>query len=134
MRSTPEWIGKTDDTPIPPRVQVRVFERYDGACQGCLRKLYPGDEWDCDHTIALINGGEHKESNLRPMCKECHRKKTAVDTREKSIAYRKRRKHIGVKLRKGKPLPGSRRSNIKITLHNGPVDRRTGEPLKRRGI
>ena len=29
-RSVPEWIGKTDDTPAPPRVRLRVLERCEG--------------------------------------------------------------------------------------------------------
>lgn len=108
-RAIPEWIGKSDDTAIPPRVKLRVFERYHGACQGCLRKLFPGDKWDCDHIVAICNGGENRESNLRPMCKTCHRRKTAEDVAEKAVAYRKRAKHVGI--RKPRTITRWRRFN-----------------------
>jgi 5-methylcytosine-specific restriction protein A len=31
-RSVAEWIGKTDNTPVPPRVKMRIFERHNGRC------------------------------------------------------------------------------------------------------
>jgi 5-methylcytosine-specific restriction enzyme A len=101
-RTLPEWIGKTSDTPVPPRVRVRVFDRYDGRCQcGCNRKILAGEKWDCEDTQAIINGGERRESNLKPWLAEHHPKKTAQDVAEKSRVYRKRSKHIGVDLRSG---------------------------------
>jgi 5-methylcytosine-specific restriction endonuclease McrA len=99
-----EWIGKTHDTPIPPRVRLRVFDRYGGICHLSNRRITPSDEWDCDHIIALINGGEHRESNLAPAIRDKHREKTAEDVRQKSITYRKRSKHLGIK-KKGSSIP-----------------------------
>lgn len=103
-RSVPEWIGKNADSPIPPRVRLRVFERFGGRCHLSGRQIRPGDDWDCDHIVALINGGEHRESNLAPAIKDKHREKTAEDVKEKSIVYRKRIKHLGVKKR-GSSIP-----------------------------
>ena len=94
-RSVPEWIGKTHDTPIPPRVRLRVFERDGGVCHLSGRKIRAGEEWDCDHITALINGGEHRESNLAPALRDKHREKTAEDVAEKSKVYRMRAKHLG---------------------------------------
>jgi 5-methylcytosine-specific restriction protein A len=65
-RSVPEWIGKTDDTPPPPRVRLRVFEAHNGKCHLTGRKIGPADQWDVDHVLALANGGENRESNLAP--------------------------------------------------------------------
>lgn len=96
-RSIPEWIGKTDDTPVPPRVRVRVFERYHGRCQcGCGRLIRAGERWDCEDTIAIINGGERREANLKPWLTEHHKGKTAKDVAEKAAVYRKKAKHLGV--------------------------------------
>lgn len=103
-RSVPEWIGKTHDSPIPPRVRLRIFERADGICHLSGRKIRPGDDWDCDHIVALVNGGEHRESNLAPAIRDKHREKTADDVREKSIVNRKRSKHLGIK-KKGSSIP-----------------------------
>lgn len=96
-RAVPEWIGKTDDAKVPPRVRVRIFEREGGKCHLSGRKIMPGEPWDLDHGVALINGGEHREKNLFPALREKHRKKTAQDVAEKSQVYRVKAKHLGVR-------------------------------------
>lgn len=96
-RALPEWIGKTPDSPAPPRVRARVFLAYDGRCHWSGRKIGPGDEWDLDHVRALINGGENRESNLAPILRgKSHKEKTAADVAEKSKVARIRAKHLGV--------------------------------------
>lgn len=94
-RSVPEWIGKTPDAKIPPRVRLRVFERHSGKCHLSGRKIMAGEPWDCDHIVALVNGGEHRESNLAPALRSKHREKTAEDVAVKSKTYRMRAKHLG---------------------------------------
>lgn len=96
-RSTEEWIGSTPDAAIPKRVRLRVFERHDGICHLSGRKIMPGDAWDLDHITALINGGEHRESNLAPALRDKHREKTAADVAEKARTARIRAKHLGIK-------------------------------------
>jgi 5-methylcytosine-specific restriction enzyme A len=132
-RTVPEWIGKTPDTPVPPRVRLRVLKAFGEKCADCTRPITPGVAWTCDHIKALINGGENRERNLRPLCDEvCNPKKNETDVGEKSKVYKKRAAYFGVKPRRSRPMPGGRKSNIKITMAYGPVDRRTGEPLRRR--
>lgn len=98
MRSTDDWQGKTDDTAIPPRVRVRVFDRDKGICQcGCTIKIQAGDKWETDHTIAIANGGTNTESNLRTLLAAHHKIKTRADVAEKSMTYRKRAKHLGLR-------------------------------------
>jgi 5-methylcytosine-specific restriction endonuclease McrA len=75
-----------------------------GICHISGRKIGTGDSWDCDHIVALVNGGEHRESNLAPAIKDKHREKTAEDVAEKSRVYRKRSKHLGIK-KKGSSIP-----------------------------
>lgn len=96
-RSVPEWQGTTPDAVIPPRVRLRVWERAGGCCQICTRKLRPGDRWDCDHIVALANGGMNAESNLQVACGNCHKGKTARDVAEKARAHRIQAKHAGIK-------------------------------------
>lgn len=124
-RALSEWIGKSDDTKIPPRVRLRVFYRDSGICQcGCTRMIYAGERWQTDHTVAIINGGENRESNLRTLLVKHHAEKTRADVAEKAKVYRKRAKHIGVQPRKGRPMPGSKASGIRKKF-NGTVERRT---------
>lgn len=122
VRALPEWIGKSPDSAVPPRVRVRVFQRFGGRCQcGCNRVIRPGEAWDAEDTIAIINGGQRRESNLKPWLTEHHPKKTAADVAEKSMVYRKRAKHLGI--RKPSRFFGSRDSGWKKKI-DGTVVRR----------
>lgn len=118
-RTVKEWIGKTDDTKIPPRVSQRVFDRAGGICHCCkLLIKVPFETWDTDHEIALINGGENRESNLAPAHSHCHIKKTRQDVAAKAKVASVRGKHIGTK-RPSSPLSGQKQPKpptTKITL------------------
>lgn len=118
-REVPEWIGKTPDTPAPPRVRLRVFERYNGICYLSGRKIMPGDKWQLEHPLAIINGGENRESNLAPALVEPHKVKTAEDMAQKSKDYRVRAKHNGIK--KPSRFPGSRDSKFKKKMDGSVV-------------
>ena len=113
-RSTEEWIGNTDDAKIPPRVRLRVFERYGGICHISCRRIRAGEAWDCDHYVALINGGEHRESNLRPALVVPHKEKTKIDVAEKARIARKRKKYLGI--RKPRTMTRWRRFNGDIVF------------------
>lgn len=121
-RSIAEWIARHDDQAIPPRVQVRIFGRDNGRCQECTRRCGVGGEpWQIDHKVALVNGGQHRESNLRLLCVECHKGKTKEDVAEKATVYRKRKKAIGV--RKPSKFACSRSSRFKKKLDGSVVER-----------
>lgn len=96
-RSVPEWIGKTPDSKVPPRVRLRVFAKYDGRCYLSGRKIGPADKWDLEDIVALINGGENRESNKAPALKAPHIEKTKRDVAEKAKVARIRMKHLGLK-------------------------------------
>ena len=99
MRSLDEWIGRDDDDPVPPRVRLRVFERFDGRCTICTRKIMTGEKWTCEHVVALINKGGNRESNLAVTCSWCLPEKNADDLHEKSSVYHKRARHLGIDLK-----------------------------------
>jgi 5-methylcytosine-specific restriction enzyme A len=133
-RSTKEWIGKTPDTPFPSRVRVRIFDRDGGRCQcGCSRLIRPGESWQTDHRIALINGGQNRESNGCTLLTEHHKVKTGADLAEKSAVYARRSRHVGAKRKaKGRPLLGTVASGIRKPFNGPPVYRDTGKPVGRR--
>ncbi|WP_113132721.1 HNH endonuclease [Hyphomicrobiales bacterium] len=127
MRSVPEWIGKTDDQKVPDRVRQRVFDREGGICHLTGEKIDPvRDEWDLDHKVALILGGEHRETNLFPAKKEPHRRKTAVEMKVKSKIARTRKKHLGI----AKPKSSLSHPRFKRCMDGTVVDRRTGEVIR----
>lgn len=122
-RTVPEWIGKTDDQPVPPRVKLRVFEKFGKACAGCGLSLL-GKRWTCDHAKALINGGENRETNLQPLGDDCcNPKKNKADVGEKSKNYDRRSKHYGVKSNQRSQWPCGRDSQFKRKI-GGEVVRR----------
>lgn len=121
-RSVEEWVGKTDDAKIPARVYARVFERHEGCCYLCKRKLLLRREWELDHIVALANGGAHAETNLAPACTGCHSVKSKADVAEKSKVAQVRKKHLGLKKPKN-PMPGSKASPWRRRM-DGTVERR----------
>ena len=121
-RSTKEWIGKTPDTKVPPRVRLRVFEAAGEICALTGRKIRPGDQWDCDHRIALKNGGENRESNLQPVLRAAHREKTKADVAQKAKDARVRKKHLGLHESRS-PMRGGRRDKLKRKISGEGVRR-----------
>ncbi len=78
-RTVEEWIGATDDTPIPQRVKLRIILAQDGKCAcGCGQKLGGGETIEFDHIIALINGGENREGNTQALSHPCHKVATVL--------------------------------------------------------
>ena len=95
MRTVDEWIGATDNARIPTRVRLRVWERDGGKCALTGRKIRPGEPWQLDHRVSLINGGQHREQNLQVVSVEAHKAKTADDVAIKSKISRVKAKHLG---------------------------------------
>ena len=124
-RSVTEWIGKTDETPPPPRVKARIVLAQNGVCAcGCGVKVgAAGERIEFDHAKALINGGENRESNLQALRPACHAMKTRQDVAEKAKVASVRAHHLGLKSPTRHPLPGSKGSKWKRKV-DGTVVRR----------
>ena len=105
-REIPEWIGKDDNTAIPPRVRFRVLLAHGSRCYKSNREIRPGDSFQIDHVRALINGGENRESNLAPILGDAHKVKTRADVEEKSKTYRMAAKHAGTWPKSPRPMQG----------------------------
>ena len=93
-RSVSEWIGRTDDTPVPPRVKDRIATNQGDLCAKCHTPLTTAQ---CDHIIPLILGGENRETNLQMLCVPCHVGKTRLDVKLKSKVASIRKKRLGLK-------------------------------------
>jgi 5-methylcytosine-specific restriction endonuclease McrA len=86
----------------------------------CIRFKFPREiEWDHFNPVAM--GGRHDDSNIRPLCKECHKLKTfgsKATTAGSDIHKIAKVKRIakGGKTRKGPPMK-SRGFDKKLTRH-----------------
>lgn len=123
-RATPEWIGRTPDTPIPARVKLRIWTREDGRCYLSGKKIMPGDGFQYEHVIALCNGGENREGNIKLALTAKHKEKTALDVAEKSKIARVRAKHLGI----AKPKSAlSKRDRMKFNWAKGRYEKDSRE-------
>lgn len=96
-RSVAAWIGKTDDSAVPPRVRLRVWDREEGKCHRCRRQIPADDAWIIEHRHAIILGGANAEPNLCLSCSWCKPAKDAEDVAAKSKTAAVRSKHLGIR-------------------------------------
>ena len=115
-RTVAEWIGKTPESKIPDRVKLRIVLAQEDKCALSGQKFRPGDKIEYDHKIALINGGENRESNLQAVLATEHKKKTAQDVSQKAKNDRVRKKHFGINSGPRSVIPGSKGSKWKKTI------------------
>ena len=115
-RAVEEWIGRNDDTPIPTRVKLRIYDRFKGRCANCGNKVLPAEY---DHKQRLKDGGENREKNIQLLCRPCHSRKSAEEQTIGAKVNRTKAKHLGFKTSKGRPLPGTKRSGWKSKIGGG---------------
>lgn len=96
-RSLPAWQGKTDDTAIPARVRLRVWDREEGRCHRCRRGIPADDAWIIEHRLAIILGGANAEGNLCLSCSWCKPVKDAEDVAAKAKTAAVRSRHLGIR-------------------------------------
>lgn len=92
-RAVPEWIADHDDQAIPRLVKARIWAACGGRCALTGRKLTPADKPEFDHIKPLIDGGEHRETNLQLICGEAHKAKTADEAEGRAKERRIHAKH-----------------------------------------
>jgi hypothetical protein len=112
-RSGDEWVGLTPDTPLPERVYKRLWRLQKGRCPKCGRFLRPGHVIR-EHVKPVWGGGENRESNIQLWCKvPCSSEKTSEEAAPRAKGDRMLRMYLGLKKRKGRPMPGTKASGWK---------------------
>lgn len=103
-RTVPEWIGKTDNAPIPTRVKLRILRRQEDRCAGiwssgeqCTVVFDERHLPEFDHRPAIINGGQNRESMIFALCEACHDALYPGDMAEKSRTNAIKAKHLRLK-------------------------------------
>jgi 5-methylcytosine-specific restriction protein A len=106
-----EWIGRTPEAMPGQTVLLRLYAKQNGNCAcGCGRSMdLNRDAIDCDHIVALIDGGENRESNLQLLLNTCHKAKTAAEATARSEERRHKAKAFTAlrKPRRGAGFPAS---------------------------
>jgi len=108
---------------FPARTYAARLEEYEGrcACCGIATGGPAGLEWD--HLLPLELGGSDTIDNLQPLCRGCHKAKSAKDIRDIRKAERQRQRAAGIPRQTRNPLPGSRASGLRKRM-DGTVERR----------
>jgi 5-methylcytosine-specific restriction enzyme A len=97
-----------------------IAAAYNWTCGLCGLQIHPTrQEWHLDHAIALADGGEDTEENLRPAHFDCHLIKTKSDVARIAKGKRMRAKFMGSKTPSPRPLPGSKRSKWRKEYNRG---------------
>jgi 5-methylcytosine-specific restriction endonuclease McrA len=108
---------------ITPAMRLQVLKLHGAlvCCQVCGVATYIADV-DIDHTLSLIDGGAHDfRANMRPVCRACHAKKSAVEHKNNCKTKRIQKKRAtpsGNGSIKSKPFQGSRKFNGEINWRN----------------
>lgn len=67
-------------------VRYGVIRLHNFTCVECGFHSKNDSDFDVDHIVAIVNGGMMYDiDNLRPLCRPCHKKKTAKDIKEKTM-------------------------------------------------
>lgn len=99
-------------------VKLAAWDREDGKCEGCGRRIFPGDGPEYDHRIPAAQGGKATLKNCQVLCSPCHKLKTAGDMKTIAKSRSVRAAHVSAKVVK-RPLPGSKASGWKHKISGG---------------
>ncbi len=102
--------------------KLAAWDRADGNCADCGRKIFPGDGPEYDHIVALEHGGSNEPGNCQVLCVWCHKPKTRADMKVTVRGRKARARHAGADKPK-RPMPGSRASGLKKRLDGTVVPR-----------
>lgn len=80
-----EAVTSTKREAITPAMKIDcLLFRYSITCGICGREIGPGTPVEWDHVHALVHGGPHIFTNLRPVHERCHKAKTKADVQAKA--------------------------------------------------
>ena len=91
---------------ITDKMKLQVLRDH-GAIVPCAecRDAIKIDAIDYDHHRALLDDGEHDASNIRPICRTCHARKSAREHVANAKCKRVHKKHHGLWIKNGKKIP-----------------------------
>ena len=127
-----EDIGTGKRGRMTPQRALKAWERHKGVCVNCHQRIDGArEDWFCEHILALDNGGTDDDANIGPAHYRCKRKKDASDKKTAARSKASKKRHLGISTSRA-PLPFGRDDPRKRKMDGTIVDRRTGEPWRRK--
>lgn len=118
----------TSRKPLSLSDKVAIFAAK-ALCPTCFKPF--AGQVDFDHEIELARGGADDVSNLRPLCRSCHKAKTIANAGKVAKSRRVTRKHENhVARMAGEPEPHKTRRKKAIPARKNPWP--TGQKLQSR--
>jgi 5-methylcytosine-specific restriction protein A len=102
--------------------RMEMHDRHGSKCVVCLAPIPAGEPFIDEHVIPLAIGGSNDPANRGPAHIGCAKIKTARDQKIIAKVNRVRAKHLGIKKRVSRALPGTRASGIRKRM-SGAVER-----------
>lgn len=92
------------------RALAKRLDDFGDRCACCRRPTGGANGLQWDHIIPLALGGEDALANLQPLCRGCHKAKTAEDAGKIGKAKRQRQRTRGIPRVPKRLIPGSKGS------------------------
>lgn len=102
--------------------KLLAFRNSGGRCQQCTARLGPGNT-EYHHDKECTFGGSSDLANCIVLCRACHRIITSFQAALIAKSNRIRERHLGIKRKSSRPMPGSKASGRRKKF-NGTVERR----------
>lgn len=128
-RPKKEWIGKTETSRVPPDVKLRIVRTWKSVCH-VTGLLITTQTPEFDHVIPLEDGGENRESNIRPALPAGHRVKTAIENSNRDRADRQAKKKLGIEEEKQKIPTRPKEEKERESKVSKPISKLAGLPRR----
>lgn len=113
---------KADKRKPPTKADIHYMLQWYGVCAECNENL--NGYYEADHIHQLSLGGKNTPENFRPLCKQCHKTKTADDAADRSMVknmagvtgQKARRKKNGPTIKSDKKIDGNATINSRSSF------------------